>query len=81
MAEVLIGTEWVEVEESLEQVEARLGSFDDPVPTPIFNRMLLTTPSRARTDAHGREIPESRKTMKVAIAAINAIREPIAEDR
>jgi hypothetical protein len=80
MTEVLIGTEWIEVEESLAEIEdlVKHGS-DDPLPTPLKNRIRLIAPSRMRGDQYGRAIREGRKEIKVAVSAINAIREDIPE--
>jgi hypothetical protein len=79
MAELLVGTEWIYVEEPAEYVLDLMAGNDAPS-IPMQSRLHVTCSSGWTPDPHsGDPVHHPRKEMKVAPSAINGVRETINE--
>jgi hypothetical protein len=76
---LLVGTEWIEIEEPAEYILDHIGGDDAPS-IPMQTWLLVTCAAGWSPDPHsGDPVHRSRKAMQVAVSKINAVREPINE--
>jgi hypothetical protein len=81
MAEVLIAGEWVPVEESVQEVMQTLDTRGEELSaTPMDTWILLTASEHWHWTGRSEQPSQvPAKTMKVAVLAIQGVREPVKE--
>jgi hypothetical protein len=77
MAEVLLGSEWIAVEETAQDVTHSLGDGGGDLAVPMSSWIALTATEYFTASAQGAPNYHPPQRMKVAVSAIHAVREAV----